>query len=148
MKKINYLITLLAWAISCTPSIYPNSNDQNYKIYRSLEKAIKNKEKAYVLILNNKNLSEFPPEILKLKKLKILSLYNNNIESIPEGIDQLEDLEILDIWKNELDNLPASISKLKKLKRINVLYNDIDEKDLKVIRDSLPNCKFYVYPEI
>mgnify|MGYP003564245508 CR=1 FL=1 len=111
-----------------------------YKVYKSLKKALKNKSQVKVLQLHNKELKEFPMDVLELKGLKILSFYNNELTEIPDGIDQLCNLERLELMKNELSSLPKSIVNLKRLKRINIAYNGMSEQDVEFIKQALPNC--------
>ena len=104
-----------------------------YKVYKTLESALKNKSEVKILRLHNKGIKDFPEEILQLENLVVLSLYNNEI-------DQSQNLEVLELRKNNLSSLPKSVIKLKNLKRLVVGYNDLSDDDVKFIEQALPEC--------
>lgn len=68
--------------------------------------------------LSNNQLSVFPMDILKLKKLKTLVLSKNNIKILPDSIVELENLEFLSIDHNPISSLP----KMKSLERLRSVY--------------------------
>lgn len=140
MKQFIGIILLVSLFQSCRAQEYPGEYAE-YKVYTSLAKALKNKSDVRILNLTDKNLKEFPPEILQLTNLKILNLYNNDIQRLPDDIDKLQKLERLELMKNDLDYLPQSIINLKKLKRLNVAYNSLYEADVQFIKDALPETQ-------
>lgn len=77
------------------------------------------------LDLSNRNLSEFPLEILDLKNLRKLNLSNNKLTTIPREIEKLKNLELLDLSNNNINNFYSKICSLKKLKTLNVNNNRI-----------------------
>jgi Leucine-rich repeat (LRR) protein len=52
-------------------------------------------------------LTEFPPEILRLRHLTKLILSNHRLKSLPPEIGELENLEELDLARNEELALPS-----------------------------------------
>ncbi len=117
-----------------------------------------------LLDLSKNRLTEIPPQIGLLKKLKKLILFKNRIEALPAQIGELEDLRELIINQNELESLPDEIGNLKKLRYIDMWSNNItrlpgsmaemwglEEIDLRVIvmteaeqeeiKNLLPNAK-------
>jgi len=83
-----------------------------------------------ILDLSNNAVTQIPPEIKNLKKLKKLVVWgkldeNKLIEFIPE-IGELESLEILDFHGNKISKLPDSIGGLKNLKVLNLSFNDLE----------------------
>lgn len=112
----------------------------NYKRYKNLKKAIKHKSEVIVLDLSRKELKEIPKEVFQLENLKVLILTDNQVEKIPSDIQHLKNLERLEMMKNKLTELPAELANLKKLKRINVAYNEVYEKDVKSLKEALPDC--------
>jgi len=137
---------------------------QEYKVYESLEEALKNPDKVYVLDLHNQDLSTFPAEILTLKNLKQLDLRDNNITEIPEGIKELKNLEqlsmftnqlqnvpnaigelenlkMLDLGNNPLENLPSEVAKLSNLEKLYLQNTKIVKKNQKQIKKLLPDCE-------
>lgn len=99
-------------------------------------------KKREIVYLNNKNLTEFPKELLLFKQLKYLYLAENNLTEFPYEVLQLEHLELLNlnnnkIWKVDLtkvdltnnslstlninDNKLTEIKGLEKLKKLKTL---------------------------
>lgn len=137
--KAIIILSLVTISQTCQAQNYSGEYGE-YKVYKSLKKALKHKSQVKILHLHDKQLKEFPIEILKLKELKILSLYKNELTEIPSSIDQLKNLERLELMKNNLSSLPESMVNLKKLKKINLAYNGMSEQDVEFIKEALPNC--------
>lgn len=138
-RTLTLILSLMILFQRCQAQLY-SEKYADYKVYKSLKVALKNKSDVKILHLHNKGLEEFPREILEMKNLKVLSLYKNEINQLPDDIYQLQDLEILELRKNNLSSLPKAITELKNLKRLNVAYNSLSEKDVEFIEDALPNC--------
>ena len=129
---------------SCSQRLY-DPVYKEYKVYKNLERALRNVDDVYVLDLSSTNLDEFPMEILTLKNLKVLFLYNNNIKRLPDEIDKLDQLEFLNAMENELDNLPASIQNIKTLKKLYVAKNNIYHEDVKQLILEMPDCQIIYF---
>ncbi len=100
-----------------------------------------------LLNFKNKNLREFPIEILDHKELSNLNLEGNRITVIPEWINELKNLrvlylsnneisdieplgnlkklEVLHLSSNRIEQIPSSIGQLINLKRLYLNYNSI-----------------------
>jgi len=79
-----------------------------------------------VLDLSNKNLSEFPKEVLSMDQLEELNLSNNQLTgAIPAEIKQLKNLKKLNLSHNLMTGLPAELGQLSQLEELDVSYNDL-----------------------
>ena len=96
------------------------------KVYRSLDKALKEPEKVYILDLNKEKLKDFPLEILQLKNLNVLLLQKNKFKEIPDTIQNLTYLQELDLSRNKLTEIPVGITKLQHLKSLTLNRNQIE----------------------
>lgn len=67
---------------------------------------------------SNKELKDFPEEILQFKNLSELDLSGNALTSLPKAIKKLRHLKILRINGNKIYSLPAELKRLKFLKEI------------------------------
>lgn len=96
--------------------------DEKSKGLKEAQKRIKQaaKDSAPMLNLQNLWLSNFPEEVLELKKLQVLDLYANHIQKIPEEIGCLKNLQVLDVGMNYIKALPLGIYQLLKLRKLNV----------------------------
>ena len=93
-----------------------DNNNSEKVVYHSLSKALRNADKVYKLNLSNKDLKEFPEDILKLKELRYLILDSNQITTIPPEINKLENLKCLSLSHNLIQELPTSTGDLSNLK--------------------------------
>ena len=82
------------------------------------------------LDLNNNKISEFPPDILKLKKLSTLNLQNNDLNSIPNTLGLMNNLVRLNIEGNPLKRLVGKMRNCSTEELKNYLKGRITEKDL------------------
>ncbi|MEI7726368.1 MAG: COR domain-containing protein [Bacteroidota bacterium] len=96
------------------------------------------------LKINQQQLSEFPKEIITLKKLVDLQLISTGIPSIPDNISDLENLEALYVNRNGIKSIPRSISKLKKLKKLRLNHNPIENIPPEIIHQGLKAIQEYL----
>ena len=97
MKRCFFLIILLSFSLINSTLAKKKSkelilSEQEIKdatIYYSIEDALANKKKAYVLNLDNQKLDDLPEAIIKLKNLQSLSIKYNNFSELPSDIFQL-----------------------------------------------------------
>ena len=82
MKYIIYFFSLLI--ISNSVKAQDDNYVDQYKLYYSLDEALKNPEKVYKLILRD-NLDAFPYEISSFPNLTYLKI-NVNIDSFPDSV--------------------------------------------------------------
>ena len=92
-------------------------------IYRSLDDAMLNKKRVYILNLDSKNLTELPSQIGKLKNLQELYLRGNKLTSLPPELWELTNLQKLMLGDNKLSEVPAAISKLINLEELDLFSN-------------------------
>jgi internalin A len=84
-------------------------------------------ERAWMLDLSNKNLTEIPPEIPHLTSLQVLNLNNNQISEIPEALAHLTSLQELDLSINQISEIPEALAQLTSLQYLYLSYNQIRE---------------------
>ena len=77
------------------------------------------------IITVTNNLSEFPPDILKLTNLLFLDLEQNQIQTLPGEIDGLTKLEELYLLGNQIQRLPSNLGNLRKLRILGLAYNQL-----------------------
>ncbi|MGC4754856.1 COR domain-containing protein [Micromonospora trifolii] len=77
------------------------------------------------LDLNDRDLTEIPPEVLKIKDLESLSLSGNALRSIPPTIGNLRQLKRLYLADNNLQSLPAEIGNLAQLQILHLTGNGL-----------------------
>ena len=82
------------------------------------------------LDLNNNKITEFPPDILKLKKLSTLNLQNNDLNSIPNTLGLMNNLVRLNIEGNPLKRLVGKMRNCSTQELKNYLKSRITEQDL------------------
>jgi internalin A len=75
--------------------------------------------------LNSMELTELPPEILKLTHLTKLNLRKNQLMALSPEIGNLTDLTSLDLGENQLTNLPSEIGKLTNLTSLDLGGNQL-----------------------
>lgn len=79
--------------------------------------------------LNQEDLINLVPELVKLQNLKYLSFYDNKISEIPKEISQLKNLQSVNFEKNEISDLPKEMLELKKLRSLDLKGNKgLEEK--------------------
>ena len=114
--------------------------DLHYQKLEELPASIAQLENLEWLRLESNRLVTLPAEICTLKKLKTLNLEKNSLTSIPEGIAKLSSLTTLILEGNELTEIPESIGQLKNLKKL-ILRNN----DLLSLPSSIGNLESLVY---
>ncbi len=85
--------------------------------------------KLQSLVIKDCDLTEFPPIIQYLKKIKKLCIIedelNSEISIVPKWLGNLTNLEILDLTGCKIEKLPESFSKLNKLRSLDISYTQI-----------------------
>lgn len=79
------------------------------------------------LDLSSLSLTQFPPEITWIKRIKELNLSQNKLKALPPQIGDLTDLENLDLADNKLKSIPSEIGKLVKLTTLSLVGNDLTD---------------------
>ncbi len=168
-KKVNFSAFLILTFSDGKCKVIYNKSEKNeekkdYNIpYYSIEKALKNIERAKTLNLSSKEIKEVDPLIGQLVFLQELNLSQNQLKTLPEVIGQLVNLEFLYLSgnqievlpsqigelrnlkgllvnKNQLKSLPKELGNLKNLRMLNISDNKIPEKDIEKIKKLLPDC--------
>ena len=86
-------------------------------------KIIQDTAERGVLDLNNRNLTELPPEIRQLTNLMVLSLRNNHLLTLPLDVMELRHLTMLDVRDNQVCLLSPDITALSNLTTLNLRGN-------------------------
>lgn len=115
---LGLVVMILSIVIS---RLWTLKNNQTY--YDELEEALKNPEKAEVLVMRNRKMVTLSAEIGKLSHLKILNIGNNELKDLPPEIGQLKELEELSVENNLLTSIPEEILKLNRLRKVNLNKN-------------------------
>ncbi|NJO02532.1 MAG: leucine-rich repeat domain-containing protein [Bacteroidia bacterium] len=112
--------------------------------FTSLEKALEQPEKVYVLDLSGQSLRTLPPGIALLIHLQKLDLSDNQLREIPPALGQLNNLQWLDLYANQLSELPGFFAHFAYLQYLDLGGNWFSEIPEPVY--SLPRLEhLYVY---
>lgn len=95
------------------------------RVYDSLQEALANRERVYILHLNREGLDRWPARVGKLTRLKELSLAKNKIARLPQRIGELTHLEHLDVSKNAIGEVPRELWNLANLEFLSLAGNEI-----------------------
>lgn len=95
------------------------------KRFTDVQKACADSSEAYILDLSDKEISNFPDEIMDLKRLQILILNDNTLSNIPLYISEIKNLQILRVNGNKIKYIPKEISKLLYLEELSLENNNI-----------------------
>ena len=95
------------------------------RVYSSMQEALANRERVYILRLNREGLDRWPARVGKLTNLKELSLAKNKIARLPQRIGKLTHLEHLDVSKNALGGVPGELWNLTNLEFLSLAGNKI-----------------------
>eukprot|EP00055_Hartaetosiga_balthica_P013913 m.73681 g.73681 ORF g.73681 m.73681 type:complete len:135 (-) comp8426_c0_seq1:611-1015(-) len=74
--------------------------------------------KTGVLALQGLGLSQVPPKVFELNKLRSMSLAENKLETLPPELSMLKDLKTLQLNSNLLEDLPSAFSSFSKLEKL------------------------------
>jgi len=92
------------------------------------EQAFDNLPNLINLVLRNNQLTEVPPSIARLQKLRFLDVSSNRLTSVPDGVNQCAELTSLNLRGNQLSTLPLlGQGKLGKLSVLDVSNNKLTE---------------------
>jgi Leucine-rich repeat (LRR) protein len=101
------------------------AGQDDYKLYTSLEVALKSPAKVRRLDLSNRQLTRVPPSIGKLSNLTELSLSNNKLTALPPEIGRLTKLTSLAANNNKLKSIPPEIGALVRLDNLVLSDNEL-----------------------
>lgn len=93
------------------------------------------------MVLAGCKLDSLPENFGFMRKLKHLDLQNNALQVLPASFTKLRNLEYLSLKNNRLTDLPEGLVWLTKLQTLDVRGNKVPERQLEIIRLSLPNCR-------
>ena len=86
------------------------------------------------LDLSGKNLTELPPEIGTLTKLKKLNLCSNQLRFLPSTVSLLSSLKYLYIRNNKLNSLPPEFFEISSLEILDLSNNELNSLPPKIIQ--------------
>ncbi len=136
----------LAFTISLSVIVYGQGNLltkkelESVKKYTSLEEALKEPEKVYVLSLGEDiELRYLPNDIGRLVNLQIFSVGGNHLTRLPKSIGNLKNLQILSAGGNDLEKIPKTMKKLKNLQEVYLWGNSFSLQTKKKIKRQLGN---------
>lgn len=89
----------------------------------SIDDALDHADSVTTLLIEDSGLTELPPTIRRLKKLRGMYLAGNRLRRLPDEIGELEELEELNVFENVLEHLPRSIGQLPALRRLSLNDN-------------------------
>ena len=78
--------------------------------------------------LNNKALTQFPPELFNFPELTSIDLSQNKITSIPKNIEVFQSLKTLNLSQNKLKSIHKNFLKLENLRELNLSQNNFFRK--------------------
>jgi hypothetical protein len=93
------------------------------QLLRTIEQA-KSEEQAE-LSLSKEGLTELPPELGQLSKLRFLHLGNNQLTALSPELGQLSQLTGLSLWGNLLTALPPELGQLSQLEALILWGNQL-----------------------
>ena len=105
-------------------SIAPFIADED-RVYSSLQEALANRDRVYILRLNREGMERWPARVGKFPRLKELSLAKNKIARLPQRIGKLTHLEHLDVSKNALGEVPRELWSLTNLEFLSLAGNKL-----------------------
>lgn len=79
------------------------------------------RHQALSLHIENFGITEIPPRIGKLKRLKQLTLFEQNVRRLPRELFDIETLEELTIYCADLEEIPPEIGRLKRLRSLSII---------------------------
>ena len=79
--------------------------------------------------LSDNCLTEFPEELLELRRLRFIDLRGNRLKSLPPGIGKYRQLVYFSAAENELEQLPDQLGRLRKLKILDLSGNNLKSID-------------------
>ena len=107
---------------------YGYSQDDDGTVYKSIEEALLNVDKAYRLkLVNKRRMDSLPEKIFLLKNLRELTVKGCKLEVLNQRISELDKLIYLNVGSNRLVRLPESIGDMKELKGLVISRNKIYE---------------------
>ena len=129
--KISFLLMLISFfciAGNAQKVRYGYSQDDDGTVYKSIDEALQNVDKAYRLkLVNKRRMDSLPEKIFQLKNLRELTVKGCKLEVLNQRICELDKLIYLNVGSNRLVRLPESIGKMKELKGLVISRNKIYE---------------------
>ncbi|KKW38151.1 MAG: Cytoplasmic membrane protein [Candidatus Peribacteria bacterium GW2011_GWB1_54_5] len=108
---------------SAAPSPFPGLFCPPEAVFKDIETALQQPERACGISIPDGNRDSLPNEIGTLKYLKHLNLSFNKIRELPPSVGDLHDLRWLSVVGNSLGILPESMSNLTNLEYLDVSSN-------------------------
>lgn len=129
--RISFLLiitALLYMNVNAQKVRYGYAQDDDGTVYKSIDEALMNVDKAYRLkLVNKRRMDSLPEKIFQLKNLRELTVKGCKLEVLNQRICELDKLIYLNVGSNHLVRLPESIGKMKELKGLVISRNKIYE---------------------
>ena len=100
------------------------------KVFKNLDKALKDPNKVYILDLSGQDLDKLPRDIGRFRRVQILKLTNNNLSELPREMTRLRNLQVLYLDSNNFTKLNFDFSNpifYKNLEKLYLGHNPLKE---------------------
>jgi len=123
-------ISLFVQPLLAQSSLLSEEDLKEEKVYKNLEKALKNPSEVYILDLSGQGLDKIPRDVGRFRKLQVLILTNNNIGELPREMTRLRNLQILYLDSNNFNTINFDLSNpmyYGRLEKLYIGYNPLRE---------------------
>lgn len=114
-------------SVVCGKSYWDFINQRTeYKKYKDINTALKNKHDVLLLDISNQWISDLPNELEELDRIESINLLGNCFESFPKVLSRMTSLKEISLSSNNLSYIGPEIGELENLRILIVNYNNID----------------------
>lgn len=100
------------------------------RVYKSIDKALKNISEVYILDLSGQGLDKIPRDVGRFRNLQVLILTNNNLGELSRELTRLRYLQVLYLDSNNFNTINFDMSNPKyynSLERLYIGHNPLRE---------------------
>lgn len=87
-------------------------------LFRDIDSALNAVDSVEVLNLRDQNLTQLPPQVASMKRLRVVDLSGNKFTSFPEVLLNIPGLTSIDLSNNQIKTVPVGIGKLDRLTKL------------------------------